>query len=84
MSGGFRKENKLKEGDREYNCANGHTYGAPANYCWFCKHCDIFWDYSNGPWGVMCDINKDYDHDNRQCEYFDDKEEVFFDDTSDS
>ena len=23
--------------------------------CIFCKHCDVFWDYTNGPYLLVCD-----------------------------
>jgi hypothetical protein len=27
--------------------------------CVFCDHCtDIFWDYSNGIYGIVCELNK--------------------------
>lgn len=24
--------------------------------CIFCEHCDVFWDYANGPYMFLCDL----------------------------
>jgi hypothetical protein len=26
--------------------------------CIFCKHCDVIWDYTNGPYCFFCDLNR--------------------------
>ena len=47
---------------REYRCGDeiGVTVRAPENCCLFCKHCtDVFWDYSNGPYMLFCNIHED-------------------------
>ena len=32
----------------------------PEKACVFCDHCtDVFWDYTNGPYMVFCDISAD-------------------------
>lgn len=32
-------------------------YKVPDNACVLCEHCtDIFWDYTNGPYGIVCEI----------------------------
>ena len=37
--------------------------------CLFCKNCtDIFYDYTNGPYMVICKLDKDTHQDN--CENF--------------
>lgn len=35
----------------------GVTVRAPEKCCLFCKHCtDIWWDYTNGPYMLSCEI----------------------------
>lgn len=52
----------LKEGHKLFKCQNGKSYGAPADFCLFCKHCtDIFWDYTNGPYMCICELDKEYE-----------------------
>lgn len=37
--------------------------------CLFCDHCsDIFWDYSNGPYMIICDLGEEPV--NNTCRYF--------------
>lgn len=26
--------------------------------CIFCKHCEVFWDYTNGPYMLICGMNR--------------------------
>lgn len=53
---------------RIFKCANGFSYQCPDNSCLFCDHCtDIFYDYTNGPYMIICDLNKE-PHEN--CESF--------------
>ena len=41
----------------------------PDKHCVFCNHCtDIFWDYTNGPYIVLCD--KYHVADYRNCKSF--------------
>ena len=41
--------------ENPYFAVNG-----PATSCMFCKHCtDVFWDYTNGPYMFMCDLDID-------------------------
>lgn len=38
--------------ERQYKC--------PQKACVFCYHCtDVFWDYTNGPYMVICSIGGD-------------------------
>ena len=46
---------------KEFKCKDGFIQGptviAPDTCCLFCKHCDdIFWDYTNGPYLLSCEI----------------------------
>ena len=42
----------------------------PAKCCCFCEHCnDIFWDFTNGPYMFLCDLEKDYDNE-KGCDFF--------------
>ncbi len=32
-------------------------YKVPDNACVLCEHCtDIYWDYTNGPYGIVCEV----------------------------
>ena len=49
---------------REYKCDDpigpGVVVRAPERACVFCEHCtDVFWDYTNGPYWLLCDIHND-------------------------
>ena len=53
------------------------TMFLPINACVFCKHCsDFFYDYTNGPYLIACDIENHPDNSNGTCELFIDKEVV--------
>ena len=42
---------------KHYSCEEYECY-APDNCCLFCKHCtDVFWDYANGPYMFICNID---------------------------
>lgn len=50
----------IPEGFGMFELSNGKKYVARINGCMFCAHCtDIFWDYSNGIYMHICDINGD-------------------------
>lgn len=50
----------IPEGFGIFELSNGKKYVARLNSCMFCAHCtDIFYDYSNGIYMHMCDINGD-------------------------
>ena len=41
-----------------FELPDGRKFGAHKHSCLFCKHCsDIFWDYANGIYEIICDIN---------------------------
>lgn len=41
------------------------------NSCVFCEHCDVFWDYTNGPYLFLCDADCNTEHGlSGQCEIF--------------
>jgi len=55
----------------EYKC-DAHSHG-----CLFCKHStDIFWDFTHGPYMIVCDLQKENDEDMTplgfigECNYF--------------
>lgn len=42
----------------EFKCDNGHTYIVKDKSCLVCGHCtDVFWDYTNGPYLVICELH---------------------------
>lgn len=42
-----------------FECDNGHTYLVPPKSCYVCGHCDIWWDFTHGPYMFACDKDKD-------------------------
>lgn len=56
---------------RIFKCANGLEYKCPDTACVFCDHCtDIFYDYTNGPYLMFCEVPGHDCHDGAGCEYF--------------
>lgn len=55
---------------RKYQITNGPTILCKNDKdCLFCTHCtDVFWDYSNGPYMIICDLGEETFKDN--CIYF--------------
>lgn len=48
-----------------FKCENGHLYRFPEKSCVFCEHCsDIFYDYSHGPYMLICDLGINTDNGN--------------------
>jgi hypothetical protein len=44
----------------QYGFIKGYKYHLPYTACVFCKHCtDIFWDFSGGIYGLICEKNMD-------------------------
>jgi hypothetical protein len=37
-----------------FYCDNGKRYLVPKKSCWLCVNADIFWDYTNGPYMILC------------------------------
>jgi hypothetical protein len=49
---------KLMPEHKVFELSDGRKFGAHKRSCLFCEHCsDIFWDYTNGIYGISCDIN---------------------------
>jgi len=50
---------------------------APATSCLFCNHCtDVFWDFTNGIYMLMCDLNTDTESGCKgKCERFEEEQE---------
>lgn len=62
---------KNKENMTPWMCDNDHVYMAFKNSCVFCEHCDVFWDYTNGPYLFLCDADCNTEHGlSGQCEIF--------------
>lgn len=63
---------------RLYECeSTGKVYEFPDQHCVFCKHCtDLLYDYTNGPYMFMCDLENVY-YEERTCEEFEDDGYVF-------
>lgn len=72
---------KYKGETRKYQCESG-VYLMPATHCVFCKNCtDIFYDYTNGPYMFLCELNKQEELEITEtecrCEYFEDDGYIF-------
>lgn len=48
-----------KENMIPWVCENGRVYMVFKNSCVLCKHHDYIWDYTNGPYMFMCDLDLD-------------------------
>lgn len=56
---------------RIFKCENGKEYECPDNACVFCDHCsDIFYDYTNGPWLILCELPDYVGRIGTGCEHF--------------
>lgn len=44
---------------KEWACDNGRVYMVPEKTCLLCEHSCVFWDYTNGPYMVLCDADND-------------------------
>lgn len=49
---------KNRENMKSYGCDNGRVYLAFKNSCVFCEHHNLFWDYTNDPYLILCDADK--------------------------
>lgn len=55
-------ETENNEELREFVCENGIVYKCHPKCCLFCQHCaDVFYDYTNGPYMTLCELNLDED-----------------------
>lgn len=63
---------------RLYECdSTCKVYEFPDQHCVFCKHCtDLLYDYTNGPYMFMCELDDVYDQ-GSACEGFEDDGYVF-------
>ena len=53
-------EEERKSWNRIYEIEGHMRCKCPEKACVFCDHCtDVFWDYTNGPYMVFCDISAD-------------------------
>lgn len=53
---------EVKDGYRLFFADDGWVYEYPEKHCAFCKHCkDFFFDYTNGPYMFLCDLEKAYE-----------------------
>lgn len=44
---------------KRYEC-EFYSIEVPEKSCLFCEHCtDVFWDYTNGPYMLVCDVGAD-------------------------
>ena len=56
---------------RIFKCDNGFDYKCSDHACVFCDHCsEIFYDYTHGPYLILCDIPEHDCHDGAGCELF--------------
>ena len=55
-----------------FKCENGRVYMAFKKSCVFCENCDLFWDYTNGPYMFLCRVNGDPEEKglSGECELF--------------
>lgn len=71
--------NHCKEkGLKPYEYGNGHMVGCKPDSCLFCKHCtDVFWDYTHGPYAIICDLQlfEERIDNNNKCSKFEEEED---------
>lgn len=55
-----------------FACCPFHGEKTPScKVCVFCDHCNVFWDYTNGPYLFLCDADCNTEHGlSGQCEIF--------------
>ena len=55
----------------KFHCDNGHTYLVPDNSCPLCDKCELLWDYTNGPYAILCTEGKETEDGlEGRCKYF--------------
>ena len=65
---------------RLYECGHMTVWSMPPTHCVFCKKCrDVFWDYTNGPYMCICDLELEptVTETEWSCEGFEDDGYVF-------
>ena len=56
---------------RFFKCENGNVYMCSDRACVFCDHCiDIIYDYTNGPYLLLCELPEHDTHNGAGCEHF--------------
>lgn len=68
----MKKIDYIPEGYEVWEAITGKKYAVRINSCFFCEHnTDIFVDYTNGPYMLFCDLDRDTDAGcNGKCIYF--------------
>lgn len=68
---------KPEERTRKYVCEYYSVMAHPRG-CFFCKHStDVFYDFTNGPYMIICDLQSEHDQDlptygfYGECKHFD-------------
>ena len=41
----------------KFKCDNGKVYSVPIHSCCVCANANILWDYTNGPYGCICEVD---------------------------
>ena len=61
---------------KEFKCDDGHTYICKDNSCLVCNKCsDIFWDYTSGPYMVICSEDHDISKGAQgQCKFYEEED----------
>jgi len=55
----YCKESEIDIEFKDYECEY-YKIRAPKTSCFFCRYCtDIFFDFTNGPYMLMCDKGKE-------------------------
>lgn len=61
---------------KKFKCDNGNVYICKDRTCLVCANCtDIFWDYTNGPYMVICKIRDDICADGTCTDYMEETNE---------
>lgn len=74
----FEKECE-RRGLKVYRYDHGHqAVGCKPDSCLVCKHCtDVFWDYTHGPYTLICEYNNFPDcieqHGRATCDKFEEE-----------
>ena len=56
---------------RIFKCENGFEYKCSDTACVFCDHCtDIFYDYTHGPYLLLCELHDQALNNGSGCEHF--------------
>lgn len=54
-----------------FKCDDGYKYKCLPGSCLICKNCsDVLWDYTHGPYCVICALDKFNERSGTECKYF--------------